>query len=175
MTAPQFSVFIATSLDGFIAGPGDDLDFLKAVESPPEDYGYAKFFASVDALLMGRRTYDKVVSMGEWFYGDKPVFIATNRPGTPSHGVTFVSGTPRELAAQLAAAGHRRVYLDGGNLIRQFLEEGLVADLTVSLIPVVLGAGIPLFGGTGVPRELIFEGADSYPTGLVQLRYRVKQ
>lgn len=92
-------------LDGFIAGPEDDLEFLKAVESPPEDYGYAKFFASVDALLVGRRTYEKVITMGDWFYGDKPVFIATNRPGTPSHGVTFVSGTPRELAAELAAAG----------------------------------------------------------------------
>jgi dihydrofolate reductase len=174
MAAPQFSVFIATSLDGFIAGPGDDLDFLKAVESPPEDYGYAKFAASVDALLMGRRTYDKVVAMGEWFYGDKPVYVVTNRPGTSTHGEKFVSGTPKELAGQLEGAGHRRVYLDGGNLIRQFLAEGLVTDLTVSLIPVLLGSGIPLFGGTGAPCELSFDSADSYPTGLVQLRYRVK-
>lgn len=173
MEQPQFSVFIAASLDGFIAGPGGDLEFLKAVESPGEDYGYAKFFASVDALLMGRGTYDKVISFPEWLYGDKPVFVATRRPAAPRHSETFVQGTPNELAEKLRAAGLRRIYLDGGNLIRQFLEAGLVADLTLSIIPVLLGSGISLFSpGSGL-HALTLEGSEGFSSGLVQLRYRV--
>lgn len=175
MTPPRFSVFIATSLDGFIAGPGDDLEFLKAVEVPGEDYGYAKFFSSVDALLMGRGTYDKVITFDEWLYGDKPVFVASNRAASPRHGETFVQGTPRELAEKLAAWGARRVYLDGGKLIRQFLEAGLVSDLTLSIIPVLLGSGIPLFLPGGGQHELTLEDSGAFPSGLVQLRYRVKQ
>jgi len=175
MTAPQFSVFIAASLDGFIAGPGGDLEFLKTVEREGEDYGYAKFFASVDALLMGRETYDKVITFESWLYGDKPTFVATRRPATSRHSERFVSGTPSELSQILAAANHRHVYVDGGNLIRQFLEAGLVSELTLSIIPVLLGSGIPLFSAGAPTRGLDLEGSESFSSGLVQLRYRVRQ
>ena len=171
-------VFIACSLDGFIAGEGDDLSWLP---DPPEgvDHGYHAFMVDVGAMLMGRATYDVVagfLARGEveaWPYGDTPVLVATHRPLDSVHGAArAVGGSIDELVeAALAAAGGRDVYLDGGALIRQALDAGRVDELIVSVIPVVLGAGAPLFAGVERRRTLELLGAETYPGGVVQLRY----
>lgn len=170
-------VFIACSLDGFIAGPGDDLSWLEDPSGESDqDHGFDAFFSEVGALLMGRRTYEVVKGFeGAWPYGDKPLLVATNRPlGEPAApSVRAVTGTPQQmLAAARAVAGERTVYVDGGALIRSFLDAGLIDELTVSVIPVILGAGIPLFAGTA--RRHALELVEARPSGarLVQLRYR---
>lgn len=171
---PRFSVFIATSVDGFIARPDGGLDWLDAVQVEGEDYGFAEFFAGVDALVLGRNTYDTVLGFDRWLYGDKRCLVLTHRPpATSAHGETFFAGAPAEIAEVLARDGVRRVYVDGGIVIQRFLAAGLVDDLTISIIPVILGAGIPLFardGGVELPLEQV--ESRTWPSGLVQLSYR---
>ena len=163
------SVFIATSLDGFIAREDGSLDWLELAAGDPDDHGYSELMASVDTLVVGRGTYDTALGFPEWPYGGKRVVVMTHRAVEPRHGTEAFAGTPRELLAKLADARH--VYVDGGNVIRQFLDAGLIDDITLSLLPIVLGAGIPLFGG----REHRFklEGHQAWPSGLVQLRMRL--
>lgn len=171
--ADRVRVFLACSLDGFIAGPNDDLSWLP----PPgaDDHGYAAFMADVGALLMGRRTYDVVAGFsGPWPYGECPVLVATRRPLTAkAPTVRAVEGSVAELiaVARTTAAG-RDVYLDGGDLVRQGLDAGLVDELTLSFVPVVLGAGHSLFAGVtrGQRLELVTSTVDST---LAQLTYRV--
>ena len=168
---PRCSAFIATSLDGYIAGPGGSLDWLKIVERPGEDYGFAAFLGAVDALVLGRNTYDAVLSMGSWPYAGKRCAVLTHRPAAPRHGEMFLQGEPHEVLAGLGREGVRHVYVDGGAVIREFLDAGLLDHLTLSILPVVLGGGIPLFASGGQERRLHLEGARTWPSGLVQLRY----
>ncbi|PRQ03823.1 dihydrofolate reductase family protein [Enhygromyxa salina] len=174
--AGRVRVFIATSLDGFIAGPNDDLSWLpQPTGDPPPDYGYKAFIAEVGALLMGRNTYDVVAGFsGPWLYGELPMLVATGRPLTPVHpSVRAVSGAIGPLIEQArATAGEADVYLDGGNLIRQALDAGLVDELIVSVVPVILGAGAPLFAGVERRQPLTLESSAVLEDGLVQLRYR---
>lgn len=166
-------VFVASSLDGFIAGPDDDLSWLPPPD-PDEDYGYAAFMADTAAVLMGRSTYRVVAGFDvPWPFGETPVFVATTRPLEPaSPTVHAVRGNPADLLAAVRRAAGGNVYLDGGSLVRQFLEAGLVDELTVTLIPVVLGAGTPLFAGVArrCPLELV--SSRVFPGGIVQLVYR---
>ena len=164
--AARYSVFIATSLDGYIARADGGIDWLSVVEKPGEDYGFAAFFATVDTLVMGRGTYDVVRAFPEWPYGDKRVVVLTNRPAEPRHGETFFAGKVTDLALE------GRVYVDGGNVIGQFLAADLVDDMTISIIPIVLGSGIRLFAGGEGEHRLALEGHQAWDTGLVQLRYR---
>jgi len=167
--AVQFAVFIAVSLDGYIARPDGSIDFLAPFHH--EEHGYAAFFAGIDALLIGRGTYDTVLGFPEWPYGDKRVIVATTRPRPATHGEEMWSGPPRELAGRLEREGVRRVYLDGGALVRGFLQEDLVDEMAINVIPIVLGAGRPLFA-SGLPEmPLRLLEAKSFPSGLVQLRY----
>jgi dihydrofolate reductase len=165
-------VIIACSLDGFIAGPDGDLSWLSPHEASGEDYGFRAFMAETAALLMGRETYDVVARFDEWPYGETPVFVATSRPLAPSLStVRPISGTAAELLAAVRAHTDGPVYLDGGALIRSFLMEDLVDELTVSVIGVILGEGVPLFAGTARRQSLRLVSAVPYPSGLVQLRY----
>jgi dihydrofolate reductase len=173
---PHFSVFLGTSLDGFIARTDGGLDWLDTVHVPGEDYGYQAFFDSVDAVLLGSRTYATVRDFDEWPYGDKPVYVASSRTWVPVRHETFIRGNPVELARTLADRGYSRVYLDGGSLIRSFLTTGLVSDMTLSVIPILLGRGIPLFREIG--KEPIYgehalkvTANKTFPSGLVQLTY----
>jgi dihydrofolate reductase len=178
VSTPRFSVFVATSLDGYLARPDGGLEWLERVQAEGEDYGYAEFFASVDALLLGSKTYETVLGFPEWPYGDKPCYVATTQARVAVASEVFVEGPPDELARELADRGHQRVYLDGGHLIRAFLAAGLVDDLTVSLVPVLLGAGLPLFQGAPGPGgdvPLRLTEARTYPTGLVRLRYETQR
>ncbi len=159
------------SLDGFIAGPHDELDWLGRGGGPPEDHGFSGFFASVDQLLIGRRTWDVVQRFPVWPYEGKAVAVLTRRPGETRHGERLLSGKPGEVLSALGRDGARRVYVDGGAVVSQFLAAGLLDELTVSILPVVLGAGIPLFQRTGPERWLSLRGHQVWRSGLVQLRY----
>ena len=173
MGRPRCSVFIAASLDGFIARRDGGIDWLSIVETPGEDYGYARFFAAVDALVLGRGTYDTVRGFAAWPYGDKRCVVLAHDPPEAQHGETFHAGPPAPLLERLHADGVRRVYVDGGAVIRQFLGDGLIDDITLSIIPVILGDGIRLFDGGGPERRLRLQGSQAFASGLVQLTYDV--
>ena len=168
------SVFIGTSLDGFIARANGDLDFL-----PPgggEPHGYVEFMTTVDALVIGRKTFETVLKFDRWPYGEKPVFVLSTRPlaSAPVGAVVQrMSGDPVEIASQLAARGIRHIYVDGGITIQRFLQAGLIQRLIVTRVPVLIGAGIPLFGT--VPRDIVLKhvGTRQYASGLVQSEYEV--
>jgi dihydrofolate reductase len=164
-------VFVACSLDGFIAGRDNDLSWLPAAQDG-EDYGYGELLAQTGAILMGRGTYDVASGFGTWPYAEMPVFVATQRVLAPSvPTVRAIRGTARELLSAVRERTGGGIYLDGGNLIRSFLDEGLVDELTVTIVGVLLGAGIPLFAGVRHRHQLDLTSCSEYPGGLVQLRY----
>lgn len=169
------SVFIGTSVDGFIARPDGSLDFL-----PPgggEEHGYTAFMASVDALVIGRGTFETVLAFPEWPYGDKPVVVLSSRPLDLSKVrggvVEQMSGPPAEIVARLEARGLRHVYVDGGITIQRFLRAGLIQRLIITRVPVLIGAGIPLFGALDADVRLQHVATRHYPSGLVQSEYTV--
>ncbi len=169
----QVHVFIASSLDGFIAGPNDELDWLDGHEGEIDTYH--PFMETVGALLMGRRTFDVVSGFDvPWPYGETPVLVPTSRPlVTEVDSVRAISGSIEELIAQAQeVAGEKNVYLDGGRMIRSALDAGLVDELTLTMIPVALGAGIPLFAGVRQPHAMELLSTRPLGGGLVELRYR---
>lgn len=172
MTRPRCAAFLAMSLDGFIARPDGRVDWLDAYPAPPEDY--AAFFASVDTILVGRATYDLVATFPEWPYGTKRVAVLTHRPPAPIHGETFLAGEPAQVLALLAASGSRSLYVDGGAVVSQFLAAGLLDDLTVTVVPLVLGEGRRLFQGVLPERRLALVESRPFPSGLVRIAYRVR-
>jgi dihydrofolate reductase len=168
------SVFVGTSLDGFIARPDGGLDFLP--EGGGEPHGYDEFMAGVDALVIGRKTFDTVLAFTSWPYGEKPVFVLSSRPLPPvpqGAVVERVSGEPAEIAAILTARGIGHVYVDGGITIQQFLRAGLVQRLIVTRVPVLIGTGIPLFGPTDGDIHLQHIATRQFASGLVQSEYAV--
>lgn len=165
------SVFIATSIDGFIARPDGGLDWLAQVERPGEDYGHAAFMASIDTVVVGRTTWETVRGFSPWPYEGKRVVVMTRRPLEAAHGEEAFAGAPAALCAKLEAEGARHAYVDGGVVIRDFLRADRLDELTLSTIPVVLGAGIPLWDGAGLERGFRLESARAFPSGLVQSRY----
>lgn len=170
----QLVVYIATSLDGLIAGEGDDLSWLPAPVEGGDDLGFSAFLDKVGALLMGRRTFDVVAGFaGPWPYGDRPCLVATHRPlPAVSAPVRAVSGDIHGLVAEArAAAGGLDVYIDGGALIRQALAADLVDGMTLTTVPVVLGAGVPLFAGGGARRAWRPVGDEALPGGLLKRRF----
>jgi dihydrofolate reductase len=168
------SVFIGTSLDGFIARPNGDLDWL-----PPgggEPHGYDEFIATVDALVIGRKTYETVLTFEMWPYGEKPVFVLSTRtlaPAPPGAVVEHMSGEPIEIVTQLGARGIGHVYVDGGVTIQQFLRAGLIQRLIITRVPVLIGCGIPLFGVTQGDIVLKHVATRQYASGLVQSEYEI--
>lgn len=173
------SVFIATSLDGYIAGPDGDIDWLNEANAripAGEDCGYSEFMRSVDVLVMGRKTFEQVLTFDSWPY-DKPVVVLSSRPLTlPAELADRVScsdESPEMLVKRLGTAGAKRLYVDGGITIQRFLAAGLIDDITITLIPVVLGGGRPLFGAMDQPLQLVHLDTRTFDFGFVQIRYRV--
>ena len=169
------SVFVGTSLDGFMARPNGDLDFL-----PPgggEPHGYNEFIASVDALVIGRKTFETVLAFPAWPYGDKRVVVLSSRPLNLSAArggvVEQMGGPPAEVVAKLAAGGVQHIYVDGGTTIQGFLRAGLVQRLIITRVPVLIGDGIPLFGALPRDVRLHHVATQHYPSGLVKSEYRV--
>lgn len=174
--AGRVRVYIATSLDGFLAGPNDELDWLPppspAAVLPPGALAFDDFFREIGAMVMGRRTYDVVSQMGgDWFYGDTPVLVPTHRPLTPVRpSVQAVSGPISDLLDQaLALAQGRDVYLDGGETIRAALEADRVDALVVTVLPILLGQGKSLFAGLSVRVPLQIAAHVDYGGGMIQL------
>src|SRR2546430_4319102 len=139
------SVFVGTSLDGFIARADGSFDFLSPAGDEP--HGYDEFIATVDALVIGRKTFETVLGFDGWAYGKKPVFVLSSRPiaAAPAGAVVErMSGAPTEIVSQLEARGIRHIYVDGGITIQQFLRAGLIQRLIITRVPVLIGDGIPL-------------------------------
>ena len=176
MTRPRTSTFVGISLDGFLARSDGSVDWLKPFEG--EDHGYLDFFKSIDTVVIGRRTYEFVLEVlrsgMSWAYAEKRCVVMTHRPVEGHNGERAFAGEPQALLDQLQAAGAQHVYVDGGVVIRSFLAARLLDRLTVSVVPVLLGAGFPLFGGVALESGLTFESSKSFKNGLVQLRYRVQ-
>lgn len=170
------SVYIATSLDGFIAREDGALDWLPG-GSGEEDYGYSQFMAGVDALVMGRKTYETVRRFGSWPYGSKLVVVlsgsALEIPSDLAQSVEAMSCPPAEVVRRLAARGLRHLYVDGGRTIHGFLEAELIDELIITRIPVLIGRGIPLFGPRTDDVRLHHLETRSFAGGLVQSRYEV--
>ena len=171
----KVSVFIGTSVDGFIARSNGDLDFL-----PPgggEPHGYDEFIASVDTIVIGRNSFETVVAFPAWPYGDKRVVVLSSRPLDLSavHGgvIEQMTGSPTEITSKLAASGVHHVYVDGGVTIQRFLREGLIQRLIITRVPVLIGDGIPLFGM--LPRDVRLRhiATQHYPSGLVKTEYHI--
>jgi dihydrofolate reductase len=171
------SVFVGTSVDGFMARLNGDLDFLPADGGEP--HGYTEFMASVDALVIGRKTFETVVSFAAWPYGDKRVIVLSGRPldfsvVRRSKGmVEQMAGAPAEIVKKLAASGVNHIYVDGGVTIQGFLRAGLVQRLVITRVPVLIGEGIPLFGSLQRDVRLRHVGTQQYPSGLVKSEYEV--
>jgi dihydrofolate reductase len=173
---PRIRAFLAASLDGFIAGPNDELDWLPDHGVDESEDTFTPFFAEIGAMLMGRRTFDVVSGFdGPWPYGEKPILVATSRPlQSTEPTVKPISGTISEMidtARRTASGGD--IYLDGGSLFRSTLRANLLDELTLTVVPVVLGAGIPLFTESKARRQLALESSREIGAGMVQLRYRV--
>jgi len=173
-TRPTCSVFIGTSLDGYIARRDGGIDFLDLVNDEGEDYGFAEFFASIDTLVLGRVTYETALGFDPWPYADKRCVVLTRSQRTAVHGESFAAARPVDLVRRLGEEGSRRIYVDGGQVISSFLEAGLIDELTISIIPVLIGDGIRLFRGPFADHRLDLVLLRSFPSGLSQLRYTVR-
>ena len=169
------SVFVGTSLDGFIARLDGSFDFLPTDGGEP--HGYDEFIASVDAIVMGRNTFETVIAFPSWPYGSKRVVVLSSRDLdlTVARGAVIeqMAGVPAEIIDELAATGAHHLYIDGGVTIQRFLEAGLIDRLIVTRVPVLIGEGIPLFGRLSHDIKLRHTMTRTFPSGLVQSEYRI--
>lgn len=174
----KVSVFVATSVDGYLARPDGSLDWLPPGEPGGEDYGYQEFYATVDAVVMGRKTYEVCESFEQWPYSGKRVVVWSRRLSTRSPAfdgqLEFSARPPRDLLGSLEEAGVRHVYADGGATIQAFLAEGLVNEITVTCVPILLGQGVALFGRLERDIRLHLLRTRAFPDGLVQSTYAVE-
>jgi dihydrofolate reductase len=175
---PKVSVFIGLSMDGFIARANGDLDWMYGPGGQAaEDYGYDSFMARIDAIVMGRKTFEKVLTFETLPY-QKPVVVLTHRPiQVPERlqeKVEAMSGAPNDIVDRLAKRGLLRLYVDGGQTIQGFLRAGLVQELIVCRLPILIGAGIPLFGPLTQDIRLKLVKTRSYPGGMVQSAYEIE-
>lgn len=165
---------ISTSLDGYIARADGSIDWLSVVESPDEDYGYAAFFQSVDALVMGEGTYQQVAGFGHWPYRGRPCYVfARNELKPKCKDVHFVTGQPAEVIADIEAKGAERIWLVGGAfLAATFMRADMIDEYQLSVVPILLGEGIRLFPPSLPEQVLSVVDSRAYPSGLVQIHYR---
>lgn len=167
-------LYIATSLDGYIAKPNDDLSFLSVVEQEGQDYGYADFIDTVDAVIVGRKTYDKVLSMGVDFpHADKDVYIITRTPRPAIGNVKFYTGNLKALVENLKAQAGKNIFCDGGaEIVNELLKEQLFDELIISVIPTLVGSGTKLFNDGRPEQKLELVSVKSFEKGLTQLHYK---
>jgi dihydrofolate reductase len=184
----RFCAFLATSLDGFIARPDGEIDWLEKANNmipPGEDCGFGKFLAGVDCLILGRKSFEKVLSFPQWPYGEKKVFVMSRKGITIPDGLTkyvcSTSRSPQALREYLPKLGIKKAYVDGGQIVRAFLSAGLLNELTITKIPVLIHEGLPLFEKSGSDttkptQDVWFELADlrSWPFGFVQETWKIQ-
>jgi len=175
----KVSAFIATSLDGYIARPDGDIEWLMNADNSggKEDYGYKEFSDTVDCMVIGRNSMEKVMSFPEWPYESKRVVVLSNTlKETPSQlkdKVELYSGSLKKLVTALENEGCKRIYIDGGKTIQSFINEALLTDITITKIPVLLGEGLSLFGKTKHDIKLKHIESKSYPSGFVKSTYEI--
>jgi dihydrofolate reductase len=171
----KISVFIGTSLDGFVARSNGDFDFLDVGGNEP--HGYDEFIATIDTMVIGRNTFETVMKFPDWPYGQKRVVVLSSRQldlsAVRGGNVEQMSGAPAEIVEKLAATGAKSLYIDGGITIQRFLRAGLVHRLIISRVPVLIGQGIPLFGSLPGDVPLTHVKTQAYPGGLVSSEYSV--
>lgn len=171
-------VFIATSLDGYVARPTGELDWLMKQKTDGEDHGYDEFIASIDGLVMGRGSFLQVLGFDKWPYS-KPVIVMsktltrTDIPDSLEGKVTLTDQEPHDVMNTVDKQGWKRAYIDGGKVVQSFMRAGLIDDLWLTRIPVLIGEGIPLFGSLDRDVDLTHLETRSFPSGLVASRYRV--
>lgn len=178
---PTVSIFVAASLDGFIARLDGSIDWLDAANATlpkGEDCGYEAFMASVDTVVMGRLTFEQVLTFDKWPYDGRKVIVLSRRalkiPSLLGPGVAHSREAPAELIARLRGDGATHVYVDGGITIRRFMAAGLIDRVTITTIPILLGNGRPLFGPLPADRQLTLLNSQGYPNGFVQSTYRIE-
>ena len=175
---PTGHVFIATSLDGFIARKSGELDWLMKQATKEEDHGYDAFMASVDGLVMGRGSFENVLTFEDWPYS-KPVVVLSRTltdqsvPGELAGKVRIAQLDPPSVMQMLGDQGWNRVYVDGGQVVQSFLRRGLIADITLTHVPILIGDGLPLFGTLDHDIDLEHLETQTFSSGLVTSRYRV--
>lgn len=176
----RLSVFIAMSLDGYIARYNGKLDWLEtnSDKNNPEDYGYENFYGSIDCIVMGRNTFEKVVSFPKWPYHNKRVIVLSRRwkqiPDQFADLAELYSGKVELLTVDLQNQGVRHVYIDGGITIQSFMQAELLNDITITTVPVMLGKGLPLFSSTRGDIHLTLKNSRSFDSGFVQASYEFK-
>lgn len=172
-------VFIARSLDGYIADKKGSIDFLQTVPNPDNlDMGYNAFIEGIDAIVMGRKTYDVVIGFGiPWPY-TKPVFVVSNTlktlPEQLKGKVELLNGSAKDISNEMNKKGYARLYIDGGTLIQSFLQEDLIDEMIITTLPVLLGGGAPLFGELSLPLEFEHIRSELFLGAITQDRYRRK-
>ncbi len=172
MDRPKISIYIATSIDGYIARKDGGLDWLDRVGGFDEDYGFKKLLNSIDALIIGRKTYEVAITVQDPYPGKK-VIVLSNSLNSVRKDMELYQGDLTQLATKLHSDGVKHIWVDGGVTISQFLDLQMVDSMTLSVIPVILGSGIPLFNAIGKELACRLVHSQSYPSGLVQLNYEI--
>ena len=165
--------YVAASLDSYIAAPDGGIDWLSAVECPGEDYGYQAFYNTIDELIMGSRTYEQVLGFGDWPYAGKPCRVLSTRELIlASPDITVTEQSPSEVVSEFEERDIGTVWLVGGSFVAsQFRDRGLISEYIITVVPVILGDGIPLFCRSKRNDTLTLTDTVSFPSGVVQLRY----
>ena len=175
---PTGHMFMAMSLDGFVAREDFGLDWLMKQKTEGEEHCHEAFMASIDGLVMGSGSFRTALTFGAWPY-EKPVIVLSNTlktndiPEELRDKVSISQQTPRQVMASLSEQGWQRAYIDGGKIIQSFLREGLIADMTVTIVPILIGTGKRMFGALDADIDLQLQESKSFPSGLVTTRYKV--
>jgi dihydrofolate reductase len=177
MSKREVILYIAMSLDGYIAKDNGDISFLTVVDSPPEDYGYSDFIKSVDTVIMGRKTYEKVLALGVDFpHHDKKCYVISRSKKEQDANVEFYNGDIEELIANIRKVSGLNIFVDGGaELVFELMKRGLIDKYIISVIPIFIGTGIPLFKSGRPEQNLRLVRSVTFPTGLAQLWYEKKE
>ena len=176
---PTGHIMMAMTLDGFVARPDRSLDWLMKQPTKTEEHGFQEFVDSVDVILMGTGSLRTILSFEEWPY-QKPVVVLSRTmtkadiPAALHDKIEFSTLAPDRLWEEFAERGYNRVYIDGGAIIRSFIKAGFVYEMTISIIPILIGTGIRIFGEIDHDRDLELISSTDYPSGLVTLKYKMK-
>jgi len=168
--------YVASSLDGYIAKENGDVSWLEQLDISMEDAGYDEFYSSIDALVMGRKTYEMIAGFGQWPYSKKPTWICSSRKVIPIEGCNIQPGrTPEEAYEAAITMGIKHLWLvGGGNLASSFMQRNLLTHISLSLMPIILGGGIKLFSSLSTPKKIIKKSHKLHESGMAQLEYVIK-
>ena len=171
--APSVSLYISSTLDGYIARADGSIDWLTSIDDNDTDYGYANYYKTIDGLLMGSTTFEMICSLGPWPYADKPTFVFTRRNlQAEMQNVYFIVGDPQQVLSSADFSQFRRLWLVGGStLIASCLKKGLIDEYVLTILPVILGHGLRLFSSPVPEQWLTMDSCQHYERGVLQIHY----